>query len=333
MQLFNRILCHLSSLIDLNAKPHLVIGLSGGPDSVFLLHFLTWVLDQHPITLTAAHLDHGWRNNSADDVIFCQQLCTSLKVPFIAGHARAYETICQRNGSLEELGRSMRRAFFADVKHRVNGSHIVLAHQAQDQEETFFLRLLRGSSLTGLVGMQPISGDYLRPLLGVSRQEIMSWLANHHIQFLTDPSNASLNFLRNRIRHQVIPALNTADTRFSQKFTDTLQTITEEHELLQQLTRQTFDRIFTQNGQQFIGNRTAFTILPKALQRHLLIELFCRTKSPFRPSRPFLDEAIKFLATPQGGSHLLSKWWKLVKEKGTFRICQGEFYGSEKLRL
>jgi tRNA(Ile)-lysidine synthase len=302
----------------LKNNPHILVGFSGGPDSMFLALFLVWLKDQNLITLNAAHFDHGWRAESASEATFCKNFCRTNGIPFFLGESKDFIDSIKANGSKEELGRLMRREFFIKIKNDIGANFVALAHHSQDQEETFFIRLLRGSSLSGLTCMKIISEckNYLRPLLDVSKHQILEYLKENNIQFLTDPTNSSDDFLRNRIRNHVIPALTKADSRFNQKFKDTLFALQEEESLLKEITNSKFDEIF-ENGN---GSVKLFREANPSLQKRLLIKLFCQQRAHFKPSRPFLDEAIKFISSPRGGSHCMSKSWKLVKSKDKFNI-------------
>ena len=149
-------------------EKNIILGLSGGPDSVFLLYILlqSGLLDKKFII--AAHIDHGWRAQSFKDLEFCQNLCQQLGVQF--------ESISLKEcKSTEEEGRNGRRAFFESLALKYNASCIALAHHANDQQETFFLRLIRGASLEGLIGIRPKSGLYIHPLLTIYKQEILDY--------------------------------------------------------------------------------------------------------------------------------------------------------------
>src|SRR5580704_10711033 len=151
----------------------IVLGLSGGPDSIFLLHVLAALHNQKKITLIAAHLDHGWRATSAADAQFCMHEAQRLGIACIIGHLDEFKDTISWNGSQEELGRKTRRLFLQQVAERYNAHHIALAHHAQDQQETFFIRLIRGSSIAGLASMLPANGIYIRPLLATSKTDIL----------------------------------------------------------------------------------------------------------------------------------------------------------------
>ncbi len=189
------------------AEPAL-IGVSGGPDSIALLHSLATAGFQN---LLVCHLDHGWRPESAEEARFVCETASRL----------GYETVVERadlsaaEGSLEAAAREARYAFFARVAATRGVSRVLLAHHADDQVETFLFNLLRGAGGPGLSGMQPISRrvidgtplTLLRPLLACWREEIDAYLHAHQLEYRIDPSNSDTRHTRNRLRHEILPAL------------------------------------------------------------------------------------------------------------------------------
>ena len=147
-------------------NPHdtIIIGLSGGPDSVFLLHALLHIKDKYNLTLIAAHLNHEWRPEADAEEELCRHLARTI-LNFVSQKLSCLIITVKKNGSKEQDARLMRRHFLESVAHTYNAQRIALGHHAQDQQETFFIRLIRGSSLTGLTGIKPHAGLYIRPLL------------------------------------------------------------------------------------------------------------------------------------------------------------------------
>lgn len=292
-------------------KPTVVLGLSGGPDSVFLLHLLAQLHNEDYITLVAAHLDHGWRHNSADDVIFCQKLCANYGIKFFSERALP----AKHHGSLEELGRILRRTFLEKVMREQKADCIALAHHRQDQQETFFLRLLRGSSLAGLRCMDSVTMPYLRPLLETNKVDLVAFLESHGIKYLLDPSNQADDFLRNKIRKYVIPALRMCDQRFEQKCESTIKHLQAEDDFLKKLTKQAITLVF---ASQNTGSLAELHACDPVIQRRLIIDWLIKEKASFKPSESFIAEALKFLLNPRGGKHQLSGDWALVKKQDRF---------------
>lgn len=293
-----------------------VLGLSGGPDSVFLLHMLTPLHKQNKISLIAAHLDHQWRADSHNDVEFCKKITQELGIPFVHARASELDVEVKKNGSQEEVGRKLRRAFLESVALKHNAQAIALAHHAQDQEETFLIRLIRGTTLTGLIGMKPQHGLYIRPLLETNKADILAYLDEHKISYLTDPTNASEAYLRNKIRARVLPALHEADERFDANFIRTLHHLEQAEEYLEQETRKIFSEISVDKGL-----RTADLLkLDPYMQKRILVHWLIKNKAHFVPTDSFLNEILRFLETQKNGVHEIHTTWKMSVNLGTAYI-------------
>lgn len=289
----------------------MVVGLSGGPDSVFLLHYLADLRHESNLKLIAAHLDHGWRTESSQDAQFCQDLATRYQIPIIIKHLKEIPISSKPTGSKEELGRNARRAFFESVAKEYNAQAIALAHHADDQMETFFMRLIRGASLTGLAGMKAKDELYIRPLLSISKIEILDYLHKHKILYVIDPSNQSNEYLRNRIRNSVIPALKACDDRFEKNFASTHEKLIETEEFLQELCAAQLQEIMDENKGLNIQKLLA---LHPVLRNRLLINWLIMHKVPFTPSQGLLDEIVRFLENTKSNTHTLYQKWQLIKK-------------------
>lgn len=185
----------------------LVVGLSGGADSVALLDALASLRRRRGFRLVAAHLDHGLRAGSAGDAAFCAELCRGLDVPLRVASADVRGRARREKGGLEQAARRERYAFLRRVREEEKAEAIAVAHTRDDQAETLLLRLLRGAGATGLGGMRPRRGDLVRPLLGVSREEVLAHLRDRGLAWREDPSNADTAHRRNRVRHELLPYL------------------------------------------------------------------------------------------------------------------------------
>jgi tRNA(Ile)-lysidine synthase len=191
------------------------VGLSGGPDSVALADALAGLAPSRRLRIVAAHLDHGLRPGSADDARFCAELARRLGVV----SRSATTAVRPLRGGVEDAAREARYAFLRAVAREEGALAIAVAHTRDDQAETVLLRLLRGSGSLGLAGMRPRSGDVIRPLLGVSRAEVVDYLAVRGLAWREDPTNADPAFLRNRVRRELLPYL---ETRFNPALRATL---------------------------------------------------------------------------------------------------------------
>jgi tRNA(Ile)-lysidine synthase len=189
------------------AGQRLVLGLSGGADSVALLDALVSLAARHRFRVVVAHLDHGLRPDSAEDAAFCRHLCEALGVPLHAAVADVSVRARRERGGLEQAARRERYRFLRRVREETGAAAIAVAHTRDDQAETLIMRLLRGAGATGLGGMRPRSGRLLRPLLEVSREEVVAHLRERGLRWREDPTNADLRHLRNRVRHELLPYL------------------------------------------------------------------------------------------------------------------------------
>ncbi|HUG53878.1 MAG TPA: tRNA lysidine(34) synthetase TilS [Vicinamibacteria bacterium] len=190
-----------------SAGERLVVGVSGGPDSVALLDALASLAPRQGFTVVAAHLDHGLRPDSAEDAAFSRDLCARRGLGFHTEWADVRARARVEGGGVEEAARRERHAFLARVKEKEGACAIALAHTRDDQAETVLLRLLRGAGSLGLSAMRPRSGDLLRPMLAVSRSDVFEHLARRGLAWRDDPSNSVLAIARNRVRHELIPYL------------------------------------------------------------------------------------------------------------------------------
>ena len=187
-----------------------VVGVSGGADSVVLLHVLHRLRRSLNIRLHVAHLNHQFRGDeAARDAEFVRQLAATLALPCTID-ARDVPALIRRDKlSPQDAARRVRYQFFEAVADRVGAQKIATAHHADDQAETVLAGLIRGVGLRGLSGIQPINGRIIRPLLAVSREQIDAFANAERLAFVTDSSNLSRKYLRNAIRLDLLPLLKT----------------------------------------------------------------------------------------------------------------------------
>jgi tRNA(Ile)-lysidine synthase len=191
-----------------------IVGLSGGPDSVALADALAEAGAEGAFRVVAGHIDHALRPGSREDAVFCVDLCGRLGIPLRVGVADVRGRARRDGGGLEEAARIERYAFLRAVMREEGAAAIAVAHTRDDQAETLLMRLLRGSGSRGLSGMRPRSGDVIRPLLAVSRAEVLEHLRHRGLTWRDDPTNADLSLLRNRVRRELLPYL---ESRFNPK--------------------------------------------------------------------------------------------------------------------
>jgi tRNA(Ile)-lysidine synthase len=190
-------------------KGHAVlVALSGGPDSVALLHILYRLRKSYRLKLGAVYINHHMRPSAAKkEETFCQQLCDRLGVSLTMVREDVPALAKKRGLGLEETARDVRYAVFDRVARAGEYDRVALGHQADDQVETILFRLIRGTGPVGLIGMPVKRGKYIRPLLELTRSEVLGYLKKHSLSWCEDTSNKSVKFRRNWIRHRLLPDL------------------------------------------------------------------------------------------------------------------------------
>jgi tRNA(Ile)-lysidine synthase len=251
-----------------------VIGLSGGADSVSLVYALK---QEYPaLCLAACHLNHGLRGQESDrDEQFVRDYCEALGVTLFCRRENVREISRQTGESLEECGRRLRYDFFnetADMLQQRTSKMvwIATAHNASDQAETMLFRLVRGSGTKGLCGIPERRGRILRPLLFVGRKEIESYCQTHNLFYVTDSSNLCDDYTRNRIRHQIVPQLRKINPSFEREFLQTADILTQEEDFWEHYITQQYHTVRRDIG---LDISQLEQLHPAVLRRVLLVYL------------------------------------------------------------
>ena len=227
---------------------------SGGLDSVTLLHFLHRLAEEENFRLTAAHFNHRLRGEaSEEDARFVEQLCAQWSIPCVAGDGDVAAYAQEHGMGIEEAARHCRYAFLEEAAAALGAERIATAHQAEDNAETVLLQLIRGSGSEGLGGIAPVRDKLIRPFLTVSREEIEAYAAVHDIPHREDASNRDLHFARNRVRHQIMPLLQEINPAVVQAIGRAAAVRRQESELLQQIAQ-------AEMGEVVVDNEGAFAI-------------------------------------------------------------------------
>ncbi|MFO7556464.1 MAG: tRNA lysidine(34) synthetase TilS [Desulfobacterales bacterium] len=205
----------------LKPKHSVVIGVSGGPDSVALLHILLALAPRLSLRLGVAHLNHCLRRIDSDnDAQFVETLARKFNLPCYIQKKNVRNYQIKNRLSLEEAARSVRYTFLNTVAKTKGYNKIALGHHSDDNAELVLMNLFRGSGTLGLSGIPPVRGDkIIRPLIQVSRSELIEFLIQNNLKYVSDASNEDTRYLRNRVRHNLIPMLKTA---YNPKISETL---------------------------------------------------------------------------------------------------------------
>lgn len=221
---------------------HVVVGVSGGADSICLLHILKTMQKQHDFDIKAVHVHHGLRGEDADlDAYFVKEFCQCLVIPHEQYNVDVRQVASQRKISEEEAGRLLRYEIFAKEVSAHTGSVIAIAHHLDDQVETVTHHFIRGTGLKGLGGIRPKRQGIIRPLLNVTRKEIEIYLAHHTIPYREDATNKELVYTRNRLRNDLIPKIKKEyNGNFSNNINNMVKLLSQEESFLEEYTSMKF---------------------------------------------------------------------------------------------
>lgn len=220
-----------------------VVGVSGGPDSIYLLEMLNLVKDDLGLQLIVAHVNHGIRGEAADaDEEFVKKKAEKLSLQYEVIRVNMNEYAKEHKMSSEDAGRLLRYGFF----HKLAGDNgkIAVAHNRDDQAETLLMRVIRGTGVDGLAAMRFCKGQVIRPILSISRNEIESYLEENNIEFVTDLTNLECDYFRNKVRLKTIPEI---EREYNPAFMDNLYKLSmiagEETDYMEEMACKTYERL------------------------------------------------------------------------------------------
>jgi len=278
-----------------------LVGVSGGPDSTCLLHVLSMLSAAMRLSLSCCIVDHGIRGEEErlGDAEHVRGLCLSRGIPFIlrAIPVGECERISRNRGrSLEEVARDLRHALLAEAARECGCAWIALGHTLDDQAETVTMRFFQGSDPEGLKGIPARRGRMIRPLLSSTRSEILGYLEEEGVSFRSDSSNADDRYLRNRVRHRVLPAADAVFPGYRRSLAAMASRLGMWAEFVSLESQRTIP--WMGDGERFFMAREAFFSAHPALRMHALYRVFQRLRTDASPRRL----PARFLAPALGGN-------------------------------
>lgn len=284
-------------------------GVSGGPDSVALLHILTALAPAFKLQIGVAHLNHCLRGTGSDqDAAFVADLASKLDVPCYIDAIDVRNDSSVRKLSLETAARSIRYGFFDRIRQRYNYDKIATGHHQNDNAELVLMFFLRGSGTSGISGIPPVrEGRIIRPLIDVNRNELVAFLDENGLSYQIDDSNRDLRFFRNRIRHETIPYLQ---THGNPGIVETLNRFSRiarsENEWMDEIIGPIYNHAVVHEGQHRQElSIPAFSAYPEAVRRRLIRTAIARTKGDLQRISFSHIESARLLAEHQQESGLL----------------------------
>ncbi len=285
-----------------------VCALSGGADSVCLLVCLKLLSENSRFDVEALHINHSIRGKeSDDDEEFCRRLCTEMNIPFTSVRVDAPAYAYENSLSLEESARKLRYKCFHEYSQ---GKIIATAHNADDNLETALLNLARGSGITGISGIPPVRDNIIRPLLAVTRAEIESFLKGEGLSFVTDSTNLSDDYTRNKIRHNIVPLLAEINPSVVKSFINSSDTLREENSFIADETRKALEKCRDGNTISDINN------LPPLIRKRCIIRLLADNNISY--SHDLIERAEKLAA--DGGKINVAGDLFIISDKNSLRL-------------
>jgi tRNA(Ile)-lysidine synthase len=309
---------------------------SGGPDSLALVDLLFEYQETGDIRLFVAHFDHCLRGNaSSRDAAFVRQFCAERGLEFFGGAADLSALLRVHGGSLEELARSERYRFLRGVVGEIGGGLIATGHHRDDQAETVLLNLVRGSGSRGLGAMKPLRADVTRPLLCLDRSEIEAYCRHRNLQPCSDASNADVDFLRNRMRHELLPVLKKwYNPAVVATLCRTAEILTDEQDFLRSQAMELLPRTVERFAWGCRIDADAFCRMHVAMQREFLRQLLEQLRGDTRGVGFVHVEQIRQLFLQENGARriALPGGWQARK---TYRelIIEQLRYGSANFEI
>lgn len=297
----------ISEFDMLRPGDRVLVGLSGGPDSVALLHLLVQLTPEWRLQLVIAHLNHGLRAAADEDEFFCRELARKLSLPFVSERADVGREASDARRSLEDAGRRARYRFLNETADTLECHRIAVGHTRDDQAETFLHRLLRGSGSRGLSGVHPVVElRRIRPLFGVRRAEVLDYLSGRGLAFREDESNRDERFTRNRLRHRTLPRLA---EEFNPKLVETLAAsadlLREDESWMEERTQSAFAELANLEGDALRLPVPELGRLHRALKRRVLRHAFARMRGDLTNiSKTHVDDALGLLTSGKSGREI-----------------------------
>ncbi len=246
----------------------ITVGVSGGADSVVLLDFLCRLRDDMELKIAVCHVNHGFRGAESDrDEEFVRNLCEKYGVEFHLLRADVGTLARERGISGEECGREVRYGFFREV---ACGGKIATAHTLSDSMETVILNMARGAGLKGLCGIPAVRGEIIRPLIECTRAQIEEYAAERGLEFVTDSTNLTDDYTRNKIRHNIIPELYKINESFDKSFFRVSEAVSEDSEYLEEKAAQLKSEAKRDDGY----DENVLAEAPNALKNRVIAAVF-----------------------------------------------------------
>lgn len=285
----------------ISPKDIILLGVSGGPDSMALLFALSSLKEELDFSILVCYVDHKLRPESKDEVVFVSQTSKKLGLPFILKELNIERM--KRQGSLEEIARIARYRALEEARIESNSNKIAVAHHLDDQVETIIMRIIRGTSIKGLRGIPIKNKNIIRPLMCVWREEILDFCKKNNISYVIDRSNLSTAFTRNRIRLELLPKLSEYNPRLKEAIIRIAIQAEELDQFLSQLENSFLEKCKASRKEFYIPIEDIYS-LPRLLKRRIFMKILINISPKPNEVREKSYKMIEYLLESPTGTRL-----------------------------
>lgn len=298
----------------INEEDKVLIGVSGGPDSITLLN----TLYKLGYNICTAHINHGIRENADNDEKFVREFCEERNIPCFVKRVKLKEI--ESDMTLEELGRKIRYDFFDEIMKQENCTKIATAHNANDNAETVLMNIVRGTGMSGLKGIEISRGNIIRPLLEVTRKEIEEYCEKENLNPCHDESNDEAIYTRNKIRLELIPYIeNNINSNVVNNINRMSEIISDEEEYINKQVDISYkDCLIAEEDERVVCNLKKFNELENTIQKRLIIRFIGKVLGNVKDiERVHIQDILKLCKNNVGGKFLTpNKNIKVAVNKG-----------------
>lgn len=273
--MFKKVLETITKYNLIESGDKIVLGVSGGPDSICMLEILNSLKNELNFEIVVAHINHGLRENATIDEQYVENYCKKLNVEYYVLRVKLKEYAKENKFGLEEAGRKVRYDFFDEILEKTGSNKIAIAHNKNDRVETIILNILRGSGALGLKGIEAKNNKYIRPLLEIDREEIEKFCIQNNIEPRIDESNFENEYSRNKVRNIVLPYIK---DEFNPNIIETItrlsDIVSEENEFLEKETKKEYENLLIKeiNLRENVYNKDEESIIILDLKKFNILD-------------------------------------------------------------
>jgi len=311
----NRVLNTIYKFNLIQDGDKIVLGVSGGPDSLFMLEILNRIKNNSEYNLNfeivVAHINHMIREEANSEEEFVREFCQKINVPFFAKRIDVVKYANNNKIGTEEAGRNIRYEFFDEIMEKTGSNKIAIAHNKNDKAETVLMNILRGSGILGLKGIEPIrENKIIRPIIEIERQDIEKYCEENNLEPRIDKSNFENTFTRNKIRNIVIPLIK---EEFNPNIVETItrlsEVVVEENKFLERLVKEKYNEcLLNKKENEIILDLKKFNLQENVIKKRLVLYTISEIKGNTQGiEKIHIEDIIKLCEKNVGNKYLTPK--------------------------